>query len=123
MRRLTLIGGVFLICASSMHAQGIPSGQRVLNAKTLHQIAEAMGGLERIRAVKNQVVISEGDYFEPQQALTPSGPPRHVSHFRAEMTRELGSGRFRQDWSAEIFYVFKAHVRYVRIIDGRLWLC
>jgi len=81
-------------------------------------MSEAMGGLERIRAVKNQVIISEGDYFEPQQALTPSGQPRHVSHFRAETTRELGSGRLREDWGAEIFYVFKAHVRYVRIVNG-----
>jgi glyoxylase-like metal-dependent hydrolase (beta-lactamase superfamily II) len=86
----------------------------------LKETAQALGGLDRIRALKNQVVVSEGHHYEPQQALRPGGPPRHVSDYHSTVIRDPANKRLRQEWDAQILYVFQAHVRHVLTINGVL---
>lgn len=104
-------------------AEGIPVQAQGKEAKTLlEETARAMGGLTALRALKNQVVESEGQQFEPEQALRPGGQPRHVADFRYTLTREIARPRLRLEWDGKTFYPREAPVRYIEIIDGDVGL-
>lgn len=84
----------------------------------LEETARAMGGLRALRALKNQVLESLGQQFEPEQALRPGGQPRHVADFRYTLTREIARPRVRLEWSGRTFYPREGPVRYLEVIDG-----
>ena len=78
------------IGAATAHAQ---------SAKALvAQAASAMGGMAALRAVKNQVVESEGKQFDSSSTPQPLGPTRQISTFRYTLTRDLAQPRLKLDW-------------------------
>jgi len=113
----------FVLLLSLLWAEGILVQAQGKEAKTLLQeTARAMGGLKALRALKNQVVESEGQQFEPEQALRPGGQPRHVADFRYKATREIAEPRLRLEWNGKTFYPRDVPVRYLDIIDGDVGL-
>jgi glyoxylase-like metal-dependent hydrolase (beta-lactamase superfamily II) len=86
----------------------------------LEQTAQTMGGLKKLYALKNQVVESEGQQFEPEQALRAGGQPRHVADFRYRLTRDITKPRLRLEWDGRTFYPRGSPVRYIEIIDGNV---
>ena len=84
----------------------------------LEETARAMGGLQALRALTNQVLEVSGQQFEPEQALRPGGQARHVADFRYTLTREIASSRVRLEWNGRTFYPRENPVRYLEIIDG-----
>ena len=88
----------------------------------LEETARAMGGLQALRALTNQVLEGSGQQFEPEQALRPQGEARQVSDFRYTLTREIGSRRVRLEWNGRTVYPREGPVRYLEIIDGDVGL-
>ena len=114
-RRLCfLLVVLFLLLAglAGVHAQS-PNARALLE-----ESANAMGGLKALRAVKNQVVVSAGHQFEPEQSLVPDGPARHVAEFRYKLLREPANRRLRLEWNGQRFYPRENPVRYIEVIDG-----
>lgn len=88
----------------------------------LEETAQAMSGLKALRALKNQVIESEGQQFEPEQATRPGGQPRHVANFRYVLTRDLTKPSLRLQWEGKTFYPREAPLRYTEVIDGEVGL-
>ena len=76
----------------------------------LEETARAMGGLQALRGLTNQVLEGSGQQFEPEQALRPRGQARHVADFRYTLTREIAGPRVRLEWSGKTLYPRKAPV-------------
>lgn len=58
-------------------------------AALLQQSANAMGGLAALRALKTQVIESEGKQFDASSTPQPLGPTRQITTFRYTLTRDL----------------------------------
>ena len=102
--------GALIVCASAwVHAQ---------SAKTLvDQALNAMGGMSALRAVKNQVIESEGKQFDSSSTPKPLGPTRQISTFRYTLTRDLTQPRIRLHW--ESGNSARGHsIRFIEVIDG-----
>ena len=84
----------------------------------LEETAHAMGGVEALHALINQVLEGSGQQFEPEQALRPGGQARRVADFRYTLTREIASPRLRLEWNGRTIYPREVPVRYIEIIDG-----
>jgi hypothetical protein len=67
----------------------------------LQQSANAMGGLTALRALKTQVIESEGKQFDSSSTPQPLGPTRQITTFRYTLTRDLTQPRFRLQWEAQ----------------------
>ncbi len=109
---LSLLSSLLFAERSSVHAQNNGTGA------ILEETAQAMGGLKTLHALKNQVVESEGQQFEPEQALRPGGQPRHVADYRLRLTRDITKPRLRLEWDGKTFYPRESPVRYLEIVDG-----
>jgi glyoxylase-like metal-dependent hydrolase (beta-lactamase superfamily II) len=118
-RKLLLFGLLLTLFAEESNSVQAQSK----DTKTiLEEAGQAMGGLQRLRALKNQVVESEGQQFEPEQALRPGGQSRHVADFRYKLTREIGKPRLLLEWEGRTLYPRESPVRYLEIVDGGLGL-
>ena len=62
------------------------------------QAAKAMGGMNALRAIKNEVIESEGKQFDSASTPQPLGPTRQISTFRYTLTRDLTQPRLRLEW-------------------------
>lgn len=101
----------------------VPAQAQSAEAKALLQeTARAMGGLNALRSLKTQVVESQGQQFEPEQALRPGGQPRRVADFHYTLTRDLTKPRLRIEWDGKTFYPRETPLRYIEVIDGELGL-
>ena len=83
----------------------------------LQQSANAMGGLTALRALKTQVIESEGKQFDSSSTPQPLGPTRQITTFRYTLTRDLTQPRLRLQWEAQSLAGDQT-VRFVEIIDG-----
>jgi hypothetical protein len=83
----------------------------------LQQSANAMGGLTALRALKTQVIESEGKQFDSSSTPQPLGPTRQITTFRYTLTRDLTQPRLRLQWEAQSL-ASNQTVRFVEIIDG-----
>ncbi len=99
-----------------------PQAQSGEATAILEETARAMGGLQALRGLTNQVLEGSGQQFEPEQALRPRGQARHVADFRYTLTREIASPRVRLEWNGRTFYPREGPVRYLEIIDGDVGL-
>lgn len=73
--RLLTILSLSLCFAAPLYAQSI-------SARTLiERSAQAMGGMAALRAIKNQVVESEGKQFDSSSTPKPLGPTQQISTF------------------------------------------
>ena len=70
-------------------------------AALLQQSANAMGGLTALRALKTQVIESEGKQFDSSSTPQPLGPTRQITTFRYTLTRDLTQPRFRLQWEGQ----------------------
>src|SRR6266850_2805519 len=97
------------ITAGTAHGQ---SAQAVV-AKT----AKTMGGVAALRALKNQVVESEGKQFDSSSTPRPLGPTRQISTFRYTLTRDLTQPRIRLEWESRNSARGET-IRFVEVIEG-----
>jgi hypothetical protein len=104
--------------AATFPAQAQSSDARAL----LQEAAKAMGGMQALRALKNQVVESEGKQFDHTSTKRPGGPSQQVTAFRSTLTRDLTQMRLRLEWDARTSYPRDATVRWVEVIDGNVGL-
>jgi hypothetical protein len=75
------LGIVLAVAHATGHAQS--------PAALLQQSANAMGGLAALRALKTQVIESEGKQFDSSSTAQPLGPSRQITTFRSTLTRDL----------------------------------
>ena len=87
----------------------------------LQGTARAMGGLPALRALKNQVIESEGKQFDSSSTNQPLGPTRQISTFRYTLTRDLTQPNLRLDWDGRNSARNEA-IRYIEVIDGSIGL-
>jgi glyoxylase-like metal-dependent hydrolase (beta-lactamase superfamily II) len=94
---------------------------RAQSAQTLIQdAAAALGGMANLRALKNEVVESEGKQFDAVFPLQ-FKPGRQVSSFRYALTRDLLQPRIRLEWEAR-HLTRNEDIRFVEVIDGTIGL-
>jgi glyoxylase-like metal-dependent hydrolase (beta-lactamase superfamily II) len=106
---LRLTGALILYASGLGHAQ---------SAKTLVvQALNAMGGISALRALKNQIVESEGKQFDSSSTPKPLGPTRQISAFRYTLTRDLTQPRMRLEWESGNSARGQS-IRFVEVIDG-----
>lgn len=98
-----------IIPASALHAQ---SAKAIVD-----QAAKAMGGMNALRALKNEVIESEGKQFDSASTPQPLGPTRQISTFRYTLTRDLTQPRLRLEWDGANS-ARNQSVRFVEVIDG-----
>lgn len=110
-----LLVSAFLIGLSSMEAWAASPQE---TGSLVGAAAEAMGGLEALRAIKTQVVVGRGQSFEPEQTPAPGEEPRHVSDFRYTLTHDFSSSRLRLEWQRETLYPFSNTWQYTEVING-----
>jgi glyoxylase-like metal-dependent hydrolase (beta-lactamase superfamily II) len=109
--RLVLATLVIVIAVAQAPGQAqSPSG-------ILQQSASAMGGPTALRALKTQMIESEGKQFDSSSTPQPLGPTRQITTFRYTLTRDLTRPRLRLEWEAQSL-ASKQTVRFVEIIDG-----
>src|ERR1700741_4334130 len=87
----------------------------------LEQSAKAMGGMQTLRSLKNQVVESEGKQFDSSSTPRPGGATRPISTFRYTLTRDLTQPRMKLEWEGKSLGA-RDDVRFVEIIDGPVGL-
>jgi glyoxylase-like metal-dependent hydrolase (beta-lactamase superfamily II) len=83
----------------------------------LQQSANAMGGLPALRALKTQVIESEGKQFDSSSTPQPLGPTRQITTFCYTLTRDLTQPRLRLQWEAQSSGSNQT-VHFVETIDG-----
>ena len=86
----------------------------------VEQAARAMGGMNALRAVDNQVIESEGKQFN-SAPVAQLGPHRQISTFRYTLSRDLQRPRLRLDWAGRNS-ARNENVRFVEVIDGAVGL-
>jgi glyoxylase-like metal-dependent hydrolase (beta-lactamase superfamily II) len=110
--RVALLHGVIVLAFAQApgHAQS-PA------AALLQQSANAMGGVTALRALKIQVIESDGKLFDSSSTPQPLGPTRQIATFRYTLTRDLAQPRLRLQWEAQSSGGIQT-VRFVETING-----
>ncbi|HEU4341198.1 MAG TPA: hypothetical protein VFU31_06480, partial [Candidatus Binatia bacterium] len=112
-----IIQFVLLTLLIVLAAAPMPGQAQAPAAALLQQTAKAMGGLTALRALKTQVIESEGKQFDSSSTPQPLGPTRQITTFRYTLTRDLTQPRLRLQWEAQTL-ASKQTVRFVETIDG-----
>jgi hypothetical protein len=107
---LLLLVVVVAVAQAPAHAQSPAAG-------LLQQSANAMGGLPALRALKTQVIESEGKQFDSSSTPQPLGPTRQITTFRYTLTRDLTRPRLRLQWEGQSLGSNQT-VRFVETSDG-----
>ena len=110
--RLALLPLVIVLASEQ-----VPSYAQSPAPALLQQSANAMGGPTALRALKTQVIESEGKQFDSSSTPQPLGPTRQITTFRYTLTRDLTRPRLRLQWEAQSSGSNQT-VRFVEIIDG-----
>jgi glyoxylase-like metal-dependent hydrolase (beta-lactamase superfamily II) len=98
------------------------SNARAQSAQALiEQAAKAMGGMNALRALKNELIESEGKQYDSSSTSQPLGPARQVSTFRYTLTRDLSQPRVRLEWEGRNLARNEA-LRHLEVIDGDIGL-
>ena len=96
----------------------VSAAARAQSAQALiRETAKTMGGIAALRAIKNQVVESEGKQFDSSSTPRPLGPTRQISTFRSSLTRDLTQPRIRLEWESRNSARGET-IRFVEVIDG-----
>src|SRR5262245_19972094 len=113
-RRKSIVGGLTIIALCTlMSTHAAAQSARAL----VDQAAQAMGGIAALRAIRNQIVESEGKQFDSSSTPKPLGPTRQISTFRYTLTRELDPSKVKLDWESGNS-ARNQSIRFVEIIDG-----
>ena len=103
---------VLLLAFSAIESARAQSAQELIG-----EAATAMGGMAALRAVKSQVIESEGKQFDSSSTPKPVGPTRQISTFRYTLTRDLTRPRLRLEWDGRNS-ARNENIRFVEVIDG-----
>ena len=76
-----------------------------------------MGGAAALRAIKNQIIESEGKQFDSSSTPKPLGPTRQISTFRYILTRDLSQAKLKLDWDGRNT-ARNNRIRFLEVIDG-----
>lgn len=115
-----MIGKLIMVAAAVIWLTALATPIQAQSAKqSVHRAINAMGGMAALRAVKNQVVESEGQQFDSSSTPKPLGPTRQISSFRYTLTRDLAPVKVRVDWDGRNS-ARNETIRYVEIIDGAI---
>jgi glyoxylase-like metal-dependent hydrolase (beta-lactamase superfamily II) len=106
-----VLGSVFLLVITPSQSAYAHTAHTLIN-----DAAKAMGGTPALRALKNQVVESEGKYFDSAFPLRVN-PGRQISSFRYTLTRDLVTPRMKLEWDGRQI-TRNEDIRFVEIIDG-----
>lgn len=87
----------------------------------IDQAAKAMGGMTALRALKNEMIESEGQQFDSASTPQPLGPTRQINTFRYSLTRDLTQPHVRLEWDGRNSARNQA-IRYLQVIDGNVGL-
>jgi glyoxylase-like metal-dependent hydrolase (beta-lactamase superfamily II) len=109
---------ILYLIAATFSAQAQSSDAKAI----LQEAAKAMGGMQALRSLKNQVVESEGKQFDHTSTKRPGDPTQQVAAFRSTLTRDLTQMRLRLEWDARTSYPRDAAVRWVEVIDRSVGL-
>ena len=100
----------------------VPVTVQAQSAQTLiDQAAKAMGGMNALRALNNEIVESEGKQFDSSSTPHPLGPIRQIGTFRYSLTRDLTQPRVRLEWDGHNS-ARNAAIRFLEVIDGNVGL-
>lgn len=102
--------GIFPLHAQSPHAKA-----------SAESAAQAIGGLPALRALRNQVIESEGKQFNTTFGLRVGEPARETSVFRYTLTRDLSQARMKLEWDGKSLSRNEV-VQWVEVIDGQVGL-
>ena len=95
-----------------------PQSAKAQSAKGLiDEAAQAMGGMDALRALHNQFIESEGKQFDSSSTPRPLGPTRQISTFRYTLTRDLARPRLRLEWQGRSS-ARNQDIRFTEVIDG-----
>lgn len=112
---LTAVSVLFVAQYHTVDAQQSFSSRHDYNNTLLNAI-DALGGLEKIKEVKSQLIVSEGQRFEPGQKFEPIEQPLSVSKFRYNLTQDLISDRLRMSWHRDVVYPYPNKLDYTIVI-------
>jgi glyoxylase-like metal-dependent hydrolase (beta-lactamase superfamily II) len=87
----------------------------------IEQAAKAMGGMKALRALRNEMIESEGKQYDSSSTPQPLGPTRQISNFHYTLTRDLIQPRLRLDWDGRNS-ARNEPIRYLEVIDGNVGL-
>ena len=107
---------VLLLAFSAIDLARAQSAQELIG-----ETATAMGGMATLRAVKSQVIESEGKQFDSSSTPKPVGPTRQITTFRYTLTRDLTRPRLRLEWDGRNS-ARNENIRFVEVIDGSVGL-
>ncbi len=105
------LAAVLLLPPAAAHSQSA--------AVIVERAANAMGGMTALRALRNEMVDSEGKQFDSSSTPQPLGPTRQISTFRYSLTRDLSQPRLRLEWDGRNS-ARNENIRFVETIDGNL---
>ena len=108
---------VFFLLIGTVPAQTQSSDAKAL----LEAAAKAMGGIQALRSLKNQVVESEGKQFDSSSTPRPGGATRQITTFRYTLTRDVTQPRVKLEWDGQSLGRNEA-VRWIEVIDGSVGL-
>src|SRR6188508_2379442 len=115
-RKLSTVGGLLTALLVAPVAVRAQSALAVVD-----QAAKAMGGMNALRALRNEMVESEGKQYDSSSTPQPLGPTRQISTFRYALTRDLTQPRVRLEWDGRSSARNEA-IRYLEVIDGNVGL-
>jgi glyoxylase-like metal-dependent hydrolase (beta-lactamase superfamily II) len=84
----------------------------------INDIANAMGGVERLQSAHNQVITASIVGFAPLQAATPGGEPERFANVTLTMTQALDGERYHNQWTMDPGFPLISHYDFTEIIDG-----
>lgn len=82
----------------------------------LSNAIEALGGLTTIQNVETQLIMAEGNRFEPGQKFEPIEQPLPVSNFSYDLTHDLRSDELQMNWHREVTYPYPNQLDYSIVI-------
>jgi glyoxylase-like metal-dependent hydrolase (beta-lactamase superfamily II) len=113
-----MIGKMLTVCWALIALAVPATAVQAQSAKAIvDQAARAMGGMNALRALKNENIESEGKQFDSSSTPQPLGPTRQIGTFRYTLTRDLTRPRLRLEWDGGNA-ARNQSIRFIEVIDG-----
>jgi glyoxylase-like metal-dependent hydrolase (beta-lactamase superfamily II) len=104
--------------STNVNAQPSPIQQVEDTEVLLSNAIEALGGLQTIQNVKTQIIMAEGNRFEPGQEFESIGQPLPISNFTYELAHDFGSDELQMDWYRGVIYPYPIQLDYSIVISN-----
>jgi hypothetical protein len=80
---------------------------------------DVIGGMKKLKPIKNTQISSSIQRFEPQQTFSPGDAPMLVADIKRTLTNDLASHQTRTDWLVNAHYPASNTFKYTEIISGK----